>query len=143
MGFNAREYIMNNSSSKNFDNNHFENKLINLKIFHKILDFLNISSLISILTLSFISFNSQRLWTNYYSNLIQIRTFNNDLIDNISRTESYYLGNIEKHDNFKKTTSKDLIYFYQLPRISKQALLPYIFDNLRRGWIDSKFQRGY
>ena len=84
--------------------------LFNLKIVHRIFDSINISLLILIFILSFLSFNSQRKWTSIYKNLLKIRANNNNLIDYISKTEEFYINEIESLNTFKKATPKDLIY---------------------------------
>ena len=78
-------------------------KLFNLKFIHRIFDSLNISFLILIFILSFLSFNSQRKWTSIYKNLTKIRANNNNLIDYISKTEEYYINEIESLNTLKKT----------------------------------------
>ena len=59
--------------------------IINIKLIHQIFDTINISLLVLIFTLFFLSFNSQRKWTNTYKNLSKARAINNNLIDYISR----------------------------------------------------------
>ena len=59
-------------------------KLFNLKFIHKIFDSVNISLLILIFILSFLSFNSQRKWTSIYENLTKTKANNNSLIDYIT-----------------------------------------------------------
>ena len=117
--------------------------LFNLKLFHKLFDSLNISLIILIFILSFLSFNSQRKWTKMYKNLAKTRENNNNLIDDISKTEESYINEIESFNTFKKTTPKDLIY------LDKQITNPKI-NNLNKqikyfqnGLNDSKYQRGY
>ena len=70
-------------------------KLFNLKFIHRIFDSVNISLLILIFILSFLSFNSQRKWTSIYKNLLKTRANNNNLIDYISKTEEFYINKIE------------------------------------------------
>ena len=53
----------------------------NFKLTHKIFDTINISLLILVFILSFLSFNSQRKWSNTYRILSKIKTNNNNLID--------------------------------------------------------------
>ena len=50
-------------------------KLFNLKFIHRIFDSVNISLLILIFILSFLSFNSQRKWTSIYKNLLKTIIF--------------------------------------------------------------------
>ena len=118
-------------------------KLFNLKFIHRIFDSVNISLLILIFILSFLSFNSQRKWTSIYKNLVKTRANNNNLIDYISKTEEFYINEIESLNTFKKTTPKDLIYLdKQITKQKKNKLIKnikYIQDGLKA----SKYQRGY
>ena len=117
--------------------------VFNLKFIHKIFNSINISLIILISMLSFLSFDSQRKWTNIYKNLAKTRSNNNNLIDYISKTEELYINEIESLNKLKKTTPKDLIYLDK--KISKQKKnkliksIKYIQDGLK----DSKYQRGY
>ena len=63
----------------------------------------------------FISFDNQRNWTNTYELLSTIKINNNNLIDYISKTEEFYIGEIETLNNYKKATPKDLIYLDLYP----------------------------
>ena len=77
-------------------------KLFNLKFVHSIFDSVNISLLILIFILSFLSFNSQRKWTITYKNLTKTRANNNNLIDYISKTEEFYINEIESLNTLLK-----------------------------------------
>ena len=118
-------------------------KLFNLKFIHRIFDSVNISLLILIFILSFLSFNSQRKWTSIFKNLNKTRANNNNLIDYISKTEEFYINEIESLNTLKKTTPKDLIYLDK--QITKKKgnnfnkKIKYIKDGLK----DSKYQIGY
>ena len=57
----------------------------NIKLIHQIFDTINISLLVLIFTLFFLSFNSQRKWSNTYKNLSKTRAINNNLIDYIAK----------------------------------------------------------
>ncbi|WP_225867101.1 hypothetical protein [Prochlorococcus marinus] len=90
--------------------------------------------------LSFISFKSQRNWTIIYKNLAKTRSNNNNLIDYISKTEEFFINEVESLNTFKKTTPKDLIYLdKQIPKQKKNELI----NNIRDGLKDSQYQRGY
>ncbi len=136
-----------NSLNKSFGNinqiNSNKVSLFNLKISHKIFNSINISLLILIFIFSFISLNSQRKWTSIYKNLAKTRSNNNNLIDYISKTEEFYINEIETLNTLKKTTPKDLIYLNkQITKQKKNKLIKnikYIQDGLK----DSKYQRGY
>ena len=116
---------------------------LNLKLTHKIFDSINISLLILIFILSFLSFNSQRKWTYIYKNLAKTRSNNNNLIDYISKTEEFYINEIETLNTFKKTTPKDLIYINKEITILKKNNLNKKIKIIYEGLKDSKYQRGY
>ena len=140
-------YKNENSLNKNLSKiNQINSKnisLFNLKLIHRILDSINISLLILIFILSFISFNSQKKWTSIYKNLAKIRSNNNNLIDYISRTEEYYINKIETLDNLKKTTPKDLIYLNKQFTKEKKNNFNKKINYIQKGLKDSKYQRGY
>ena len=118
-------------------------KLFNLKFIHRIFDSVNISLLILIFILSFLSFNSQRKWTNMYKNLSKTRSNNNNLIDYISNTEEFYINEIDSLNTFKKTTPKDLIYLDKQISDQKKNNLNKQIKYFQDGLKDSKYQRGY
>ena len=57
--------------------------ITNIKLIHQIFDTINVSLLVLIFTLFFLSFNSQRKWSNTYKNLSKTRAINNNLLDYI------------------------------------------------------------
>ncbi len=117
--------------------------LFNLKFIHKIFNSLNFSLLVLIVILSFLSFNSQKKWTTIYKNLAKTRSNNNNLIDYISKTEQFYIDEIESLNILKKTTPKDLIYLdKQITKQKKNKLIKRI-KYIQDGFKDSKYQRGY
>ena len=118
-------------------------KLFNLKFIHRIFDSVNISLLILIFILSFLSFNSQRKWTSIYKNLLNIRANNNNLIDYISKTEEFYINEIESLNTFKKATPKDLIYLDKQITQNKNNYLNKKIKFIKDGLKDSKYQKGY
>jgi len=115
---------------------------INVKLIHQIFDTINISLLVLIFTLFFLSFNSQRKWSNTFKNLSKIRAINNNLIDYISKTEEFYISELESHNFFRKTKPEDLIYLYKLPE-KKESLIKKNLSSFIEGFSDSKYQRGY
>ena len=141
---NENNFLFTKDSRSSYQESNNFPKLTKSKIFitHKIIDGINISLLISIFILSFLSFNSQRKWTNFYSIMKNIRSINNHLVDYISITEEFYISEIDKLDNIKKTTSKDLIYITN--NIKKQKLNKFnqLFFNLWKGIQEGKYQRG-
>ena len=118
-------------------------KLFNLKFIHRICDSLNISLLILIFILSFLSFNSQRKWTSIYKTLAIIRANSSNLIDYISKTEEFYINEIESHDTLKKTTPKDLIYLDKQITKNKNNYFNKKIKFIKDGLKDSKYQIGY
>ena len=118
-------------------------KLFNLKFIHRIFDSVNISLLILIFILSFLSFNSQRKWTIMYKNLDKTRANNNNLIDYISKTEEFYINEIESLNTFKKATPKDLIYLDKQITQNKNNYLNKKIKFIKDGLKDSKYQKGY
>ena len=118
-------------------------KLFNLKFIHRIFDSVNISLLILIFILSFLSFNSQRKWTSIYENLTKTKANNNNLIDYISKTEEFYINEIESLNTFKKATPKDLIYLDKQITQNKNNYLNKKIKFIKDGLKDSKYQKGY
>ena len=118
-------------------------KLFNLKFIHKIFDSVNISLLILIFILSFLSFNSQRKWTSIYENLTKTKANNNNLIDYISKTEEFYINEIESLNTFKKATPKDFIYLDKQITKNKGNDLNKKIKFIKDGLKDSKYQKGY
>ena len=118
-------------------------KLFNLKFIHRIFDSVNISLLILIFILSFLSFNSQRKWTSIYKNLLKTRANNNNLIDYISKTEEFYINEIDSLNTFKKATPKDLIYLDKQITQNKNNYLNKKIKFIKDGLKDSKYQKGY
>ncbi|MDC3137468.1 hypothetical protein OA509_00370 [Prochlorococcus sp. AH-716-I19] len=138
----------NENSLKNnlYDTNKITSKKIkffNLKFIHRLFDSVNISLLILIFILSFLSFNSQRKWTRIYKNLLKTRANNNNLIDYISKTEEFYINKIDSLNTFKKTTPKDLIYLDKQITPNKNNYLNKKIKFIKDGLKDSKYQKGY
>ena len=69
--------------------------IINIKFIHQIFDTINISLLVLIFTLFFLSFDSQTKWSNIYKTLSKTRAINNNLIDYISKIEEFYISELE------------------------------------------------
>ena len=115
---------------------------INIKLIHQIFDTINISLLVLIFALFFLSFNSQRKWSNTYKNLSKTRAINNNLIDYISKIEEFYIIELESLNIYKKTKPEDLIYLDKLPE-KKESFFKKDLSSLIEGFSDSKYQRGY
>ena len=116
--------------------------IINIKLIHQIFDTINISLLVLIFTLFFLSFNSQRKWSNTFKNLSKTRAINNNLIDYISKIEEFYISELESLNIYKKTKPEDLIYLNKLPE-KKESLFKVNLRSLIKGFSDSKYQKGY
>ena len=112
------------------------------KLIHQIFDTINISLLVLIFTLFFLSFNSQRKWSNTYKNLSKTIAINNNLIDYISKIEEFYISELESINTYTKTKPKDLIYVDKLPE-KKESLFKKNLSSFIKGFSDSKYQRGY
>tara|TARA_B100000902_G_C26735553_1_gene633514 strand:- start:25 stop:453 length:429 start_codon:yes stop_codon:yes gene_type:complete len=125
-------------SKKNFE----KISILNIKLIHKIFDTINISLLVLIFALSFLSFDSQRKWSNTYKTLSKTRAINNNLIDYISKIEESYISELESLNNYKKTKPEDLIYLDKLPE-KKESLFKKNLSIFIEGFSDSKYQRGY
>jgi len=116
--------------------------IINIKLIHQIFDTINISLLVLIFTLFFLSFNSQRKWSNTYKNLSKTRAINNNLIDYISKIEEFYISELESLKIYRKTKPKDLIYLDEIVE-KKESLFKRNLSSFIEGLSDSKYQRGY
>ena len=116
--------------------------IINIKLIHQIFDTTNISLLLLIFTLFFLSFNSQRKWSNIYKNLSKTRAINNNLIDYISKIEEFYISELESLNIYRKTKPEDLIYLDKLSE-RKVSLFKKNLSSFIEGFRDSNYQRGY
>ena len=116
--------------------------IINFKFIHQIFDTINICLLVLIFTLLFLSFNSQRKWSNTYKNLSKTKAINNNLIDYISKIEEFYISELESLNIYRKTKPEDLIYLDKLPE-KKESLFKKNISSFIKGFSDSKYQRGY
>ena len=116
---------------------------INTRNYSKIIDRLNISIIIMTLFLSLVSLNSQRKWTLFYSSIIETRKKNNNIIDYISKTEQYFLNEIDNKDNIKKTNPDDLIYLQKTKGEERMNLFLSAFEEMTRGFDDGSYQKGY
>ncbi len=116
--------------------------IINIKLIHQIFDTINISLLVLIFTLFFLSFNSQRKWSNTYENLSKTIAINNNLIDYISNIEEFYISELESLNIYRKTKPEDLIYLDKIPE-RKESLFKKNLSIFIDGLSDSKYQRGY
>ena len=116
--------------------------IINIKLLHQIFDTINISLLVLIFTLFFLSFDSQRKWSNTFKTLSKTRTINNNLIDYISKIEEFYISELESLNIYRKTKPEDLIYLEKLAE-KKESFFKKNLNSFIEGVSDSKYERGY
>ena len=116
--------------------------IINIKLLHQIFDTINISLLVLIFILFFLSFDSQRKWSNTFKTLSKTRTINNNLIDYISKIEEFYISELESLNIYRKTKPEDLIYLEKLAE-KKESLFKKNLSSFIEGVSDSKYERGY
>ena len=115
---------------------------LNIQLLHQIFNTINISLLVLIFTLFFVSFDSQIKWSSTYKTLSKTKAINNNLIDYISKTEEFYISELESLNTYKKTKPKDLIYLDKIVE-KKESVFKKNFSTLIQGFSDSKYQRGY
>ena len=116
--------------------------IISIKLIHRIFDTINVSLLVIIFTLFFLSFDSQRKWSNTYKTLSKTRAINNNLIDYISKIEEFYIKELESLNIYRKTKPEDLIYLDKLEE-KKESFFKKNLSNFIEGFTDSKYQMGY
>ena len=114
----------------------------NIQFIHQIFNTINISLLVLIFTLFFLSLDSQRKWSNTYKTLSKTKAMNNNLIEYISKTEEFYIGELESLNTYRKTKPKDLIYLKRTAE-KKESFLNKYFISFIKGFNDSKYQTGY
>jgi len=139
--YDVQSYLKKKVSYENQKNLEIISKL-NFQLIHQIFNTINISLLILIFILFFLSLDSQRKWSNTYKTLSKTKVMNNNLLDYISKTEVFYISEIEALNTFRKTKPKDLLY---LPKIEekKESLFNKNLKSFIEGFRDSKYQRGY
>ena len=114
----------------------------NIKLINQILDTINTSLLVLIFIFFFLSFNSQREWSNIYKNLTNKRIMNSNLIDYISKIEEFYISELDSINTYRKTKPEDLIYLDKITE-KKESFFEKNFRSFSKGLNDSKYQRGY
>ena len=114
----------------------------NIQLIHQIFNTINISLLVLICTLFFLSLDSQRKWSNIYKTLSKTKAMNNNLIEYISKTEEFYIGKLESLNTYRKTKPKDLMHLERTEEI-KESFFKKNFTSLLKGISDSKYKRGY
>ena len=140
--YGKKSYLKKKLSYESQKNSEKNISKLNIKLIHQIFDTINISFIVLIFTLFFLSLDSQKKWSNTYETLSKTRTMNNNLIDYISQTEEFYISELESLNTYKKTKPKDLIYLDKAVEKKESFLgknLIIFFEGVR----DSKYQRGY
>ncbi len=95
---------------------------LNKNYIHQIFDTINISLLVLILVLIFLSFDSQRKWSDTYKTLSKTREINNNLIDYISKIEEFYISELESLNIYRKTKPEDLIYLDNIAEKKRKSI---------------------
>jgi len=113
-----------------------------IQLIHQIFNSINISFLVLIFTLFFLSLDSQRKWTNTYKTLSKTKAMNNNLNEYISKIEEFYIGELESLSTYRKTKPKDLIYLERTAE-KKESFFKKNFRILKKGLNESKYQKGY
>ena len=80
----------------------------NIQLIHQIFNSINTSLLVLIFILFFLSLDSQSKWSNIYKNLSETKAMNNNLNEYISKTQEFYIGELESLNTYRKTKPKDL-----------------------------------
>ena len=114
----------------------------NIQLIHQIFNTINISLLVLIFILFFLSLDSQRKWSNTYKILSKTKEMNNNLNEYISKTEEFYIGELESLNTYRKTKPKDLIYLERTAE-NKEGFFNKNLRIFMKGLNDSKYQRGY
>ena len=114
----------------------------NIQIIHQIFNTINISFLVLIFTLFFLSLDSQWKWSNTYKTLSKTKAMNYNLNEYISKTEEFYIGELESLNTYRKTKPKDLIYLDRTAE-KKESFFKKNFRIFIKGLNESKYQKGY
>ena len=67
---------------------------------------------------------------------------NNNLNEYISKTEEFYIGELESLNTYRKTKPKDLIYLDRTAE-KKEGFFKKNFRIFIKGLNESKYQKGY
>ena len=140
--YGKKSYLKKKLSYESQKNSEKDISKFNIKLIHQIFDTINISFIVLIFTLFFLSLDSQRKWSNTYKTLSKTRAMNNNLIDYISQTEEFYISELESLNTYKKTKPKDLIYLDKVAE-KKESFFGKNFIIFFEGFRDSKYQVGY
>ena len=140
--YGKKSYLKKKVSYESQKNSEKKISKLNIRLIHQIIDTINISFVVLIFTLFFLSFDSQRKWSNTYKTLSKTRAMNNNLIDYISQTEEFYISELESLNTYKKTKPKDLIYLDKIAE-KRESFFKKNFIIFIDGLRESKYQMGY
>ena len=138
----GNKFNLKKKGSKQIQKNSEKISIPNIKLIHQILDTIIISLIVLIFTFFFLSFDSQRKWSDTYKILTKTRAINSNLIDNISQIEEFYISQLESLNSYRKTKPEDLIYLNKIAD-KKESLFKKHFSSFIEGFSDSEYQRGY
>ena len=79
----------------------------------------------------------------FYSSMIELREKNNNIIEYISKTEQYFLNEIDHKDNIKRTNPDDLIYLIKTREKERINFISSVFKEMKRGFDDGIYQKGF
>ena len=85
---------------------------LNIELIHQIFNTINISFLCLIFILFFLSFDSQRKWSNTYQTLSKTKAMNNNIID--------YISNIELMSPYDKQSYLKKKFIYESKKNSEK-----------------------
>ena len=139
--YGKKSYLKKNFALES-ENNSEKISEINIQLIHQIINTINISLVVLIFTFFSLSLDSQRKWTNIYKTLSKTKTMNNNLIDYISKTEEFYISELESLNTYRKTKPKDLIYLDKIEE-KKESFFEKSFISLLEGIKNSEYQKGY
>ena len=140
--YGKKSYLKKKVSYESQKNSEKKISKLNIKFIHQIFDTINISFVVLIFILFFLSLDSQRKWSNTYKTLSKARAMNHNLIDYISQTEEFYISELESLNTYKKTKPEDLIYFDKVAE-KKESFFGKNFIIFFEGVRETKYQRGY
>ena len=140
--YGKKSYLKKKLSYESQKNSEKNISKLNIKLIHQIFDTINISFIVLIFTLFFLSLDSQRKWSNTYKTLSKTRAINENLIDYISKIEEFYINELDSLSTYRKTKPEDLIYIDKI-EANKESSFKKNFSSLIEGLSDSEYQRGY
>ena len=106
--YGKKSYLKKNfshESKKNSEKN-ISKLNINIKLIHQIFDTINISFIVLIFTLFFLSLDSQRKWSNTYKTLSKTRAMNNISLTIFLKQKNFILANLNLLILIKKLNPK-------------------------------------